>query len=311
MDCDISFIGSDEDSFLTVEVATSPIGGYRGPTGTVTITPVTSKRLSQWSDSELEKLAKEIQTTMKVFEQANISNFLVFGEDTREGFKLSLIPYPTCGLDEKMQVPVHLLFGSPSLSEQQMKEISTCHKQARKQLLDSPNPPKQEPNRENDPFFRDEVIKRQWIKTYEEPSSKIDLLYDYKPLTHDHLLIVPSKEEGHCDGSQVSLEKRVHMLKVARRVTEVLEKQGNEKILFIERNGKLASVPHKHAHVIGIKKIPKTICEKISFVFSSIRFRQLNDKALEKQITKWQKELDPKKVDSSMLLAMLLMGLAR
>jgi hypothetical protein len=108
---------------LEVKVDLSPMGGYRGKVGTLTINHMQHKQLTEWSHQDLQDLARLTQTILHIQEQAGVHNTLIFARQDQRQFKLSLVPYPKCNWIEKIQGFIHVIFGSPTLKEKQAQEI--------------------------------------------------------------------------------------------------------------------------------------------------------------------------------------------
>jgi hypothetical protein len=207
---------------LQVKVDLNPIGGYRGKVGTLTISRKDHEIFTRWEDQDLQSLANITQTILKIQENANVHNTLIFAREDRDGnFKLSFVPYPKCNWIEKIQGLVHVIFGGPSLKRKQVEEITNFYQAAfnsfdNQSIIESKGEHRQG---QPDAFCRSEVIEKQRVKQLSfGDNNTYDVLYDNRPrgvtAKDPHLLIVPQSDNGHCDGSQVSKEKRFHMLKI-------------------------------------------------------------------------------------------------
>jgi diadenosine tetraphosphate (Ap4A) HIT family hydrolase len=251
---------------LIIEVDPQPIGGYRGPVGTLSITHEQKKSFTDWTAEDLHNLAYLTNALLYHFEKRNVVNTLVYArQDGAGNFKLSLVPYPKCNWIEKIQGMIHVIFGSPALNPTQIAEVT----QTFKSFGSYDRPPEQTlAAPQQDAFCREEVIKKQKIVSLED----YYILHDNRPrgATKDdpHLLIVPSAVNGHVDGSGVPLEQRENMFKIAQKTMQVLLDQKKfSTFLFLERCGtQLRGVPHQHMHVIGIQQFPATLLEKVKVI---------------------------------------------
>jgi diadenosine tetraphosphate (Ap4A) HIT family hydrolase len=251
----------------------SPIGGYK-EIGTVQISNHT--RFSKLEESDIDYLNEQITEKCLFLESYGIHNILIYGEDTENGFNLSIIPYPTCSWIEKITGLYHAIFGAPELSSDELDSIKKNRSKDVNKTGERPPMMKG-----FDPFSNPEILARQRIYTAEE----IEILTDNRPkgAVHEdeHLLIVPQDDRAYVDGSALD---RKAMLLEAQKVAEFLE-ENCEKLLIIERIGNnLASVPHKHMHVTQIRHVPATWVEKVCAFFRQILPAALSGEALENRV---------------------------
>jgi len=253
---------------LNVTVDLKPLGGYRGPVGTVTVSHQIDPLFIDWDEKTLIDLAKLQRKILRIQEEAQISNTLIFGRQERS-FYLSFIPYPKCHWIEKIQGLIHGIFGSPTLTEQEATTIAKFYQSKfQKEEEEIPFSDGKRRSGRSDAFCRLAVIEAQKIAEIEFDRERYYLLHDKQPkgasINDPHLLILPAGDSGHCDGSQVSQDRRLHMLKIAQQVMRFLRATGYPTLLFLERNGeKLQSVQHKHINILGIQKFPKDFVDKV------------------------------------------------
>lgn len=262
---------------LEVVVDLNPIGGYRGKVGSLAIHHVEHKVFTDWDEEDLLNLAKLERMVLFVQEQANVRNSLIFGrQDGEKEFNLKLVPYPKCNWIEKIQGLLHVIFGTPSLSEKQAEEIALFYQDQLDEEAEIPFTLDAQRDGKPDAFCRDDVINDQRIKDISFESNRYHLLHDKWPkgasADDPHFLIVAEGDSGHCDGSKVDEEKRFEMLKIAQKAMQILlQEQKYSTFLFLERNGEhLQGVQHKHDHVIGIQHFPATFLEKMKALLRQI-----------------------------------------
>lgn len=262
---------------LEVKVELNPIGGYRGKVGSVTIHHVDKKGFNDWNDDDLQALANLERKILLIQEQAQISNTLIIGrQEGLEDFKLSFVAYPKCNWIEKIQGFLHVIFGTSILKESEVEEIAQYYRSRFAEEFEFDEDVMEKGEGKPDAFCRPAVIEAQNIHEFSIDDETYNLLHDKWPkgaaAQDPHFLIVPKDESGHCDGSHVSQEKRFHMLKIARKLMQILLQENKfSTFLFIERNGKeLQGVQHKHAHVIGIEHFPTSFLDKIKTLFRQV-----------------------------------------
>lgn len=278
---------------LEVNVDDTPIGGYRGSIGTLTIHHVDRKVYTDWEQEDLQDLAELIQTILKIQESHAIHNTLIMArQEERQEFKLSLVPYPKCNISEKIQGFWHFVFGVSQLPNDQLQEIQTFYNKEFKRNWDQDHLPESGVQLA-DAFCTDQIIKDQRIVHKDLSDRHYDILQDNRPRIVQegdaHILIVPTGESGHQEGSQVSVEQRVDMLMLIQKTMNNFLRQDFKTLLFLERNGpQLRSLPHKHAHVHGIQTFPQSFWEKIRFALSQIFVKKLSSNELEKRIEMYQ-----------------------
>lgn len=268
---------------LEVKVDLNPIGGYRGKVGTLTIHHIDHKVFTDWSEDDLQNLAKLERMILHIGEQAQVSNYLIFGrQEADKEFKLSLVAYPRCNWIEKIQGFIHVIFGAPSLKEKEAEEIAAFYRDQFQEDSDIPSFEGEHREGKADAFCRSSVIEGQKIADLSLDDQNYYLLHDKWPKgrsTQDpHFLIVPEGDSGHCDGSKFSEEKRMHMLKIAQKTMQILLQEGYSTLLFLERNGeKLQGVQHKHCHTIGIQSFPQTFFQKVKAMVHQLYTPALSD----------------------------------
>jgi len=279
---------------LEVKVDLNPIGGYRGKVGTLIISHVKHKVFTQWKEDDLKALAQLEQKILFIQEKAQIENALIFGrQDGDDNFKLSIVPYPKCDWIEKIQGFIHVIFGCPSLNENEVKAIADFYIEQFAEEGDISESAGEKREGKPDAFCRDAVIEEQRIAELSFDDETYYLLHDKWPkgrtVLDPHLLIIPTGDSGHCDGSQVSQDKRFHMLQTAQKVMRILlDEEHFSTLLFREFNGeKLQSVLHKHFHVIGVEHFPDTFLEKILAMMRQLYATALPD--LKGRIEHYQK----------------------
>lgn len=251
---------------LLVEVDKDPIGGYRGKAGALKIEHIEHKFLTKWNADDLNRLAEVIQKILGIYNQANIQNVLIFAKQEEHQFKFCLIPYPKCNWIEKIEGLVHVIFGGKALSLKQKSEIASFYQC--KFLSETPSKDVPCARSGRDVFCNPSLIQRQLIANISMENKTYHLLYHNRPkgrTSEDpHLLVIPKGEEGHCHKANQLTKQRFHMLLIIQKALDVLLKEGNKTVLYLERNGgKLQGVLHKHAHAIGIRSFPQTFFEKI------------------------------------------------
>ncbi len=280
---------------LEVKVEETPIGGYRGQVGTLTIGHVKHKVYTEWEQEDLKILAQLIQKILNIHEASGIFNTLIFARQDNQEFKLSLVPYPACNIKEKIQGLLHVIFGAYPLLDEQVTEISDFYRKAFTQSRD-PGNSSQTSSSFNDVFCKPQIIQEQRIKHITFESRHYDILQDRSPRIVQegdaHFLIVPEGSNGHQEGSQVSIEQRTDLLVLIQKAMNNFVKQGFETLIFLERNGpQLRSVPHKHEHVHGVQEFPKTFLGKIKFLWNQIIVKKLTPDELSERIATYQNYL--------------------
>lgn len=262
---------------LEVKVDLNPIGGYRSRVGTLAINHIEHKVFTDWSEDDLRSLSTLTQMILHIQEEAQVTNTLILGrQDGEEEFKLSFVTYPKCNWIEKIQGLLHVIFGSPSLKEQEAQNIADFYKHKFDEefelLLDRPEARQDNP----DAFCRETVIDTQKIQDILFEEDHYYILHDKWPkgasAEDPHFLIIPEGESGHYEGSKFAAEKRFQMLKIAQKAMQILlQEQKYATFLFLERNGKdLQGVKHQHDHVIGIQHFPDTFLGKIRALLRQI-----------------------------------------
>lgn len=279
---------------LEVKVDCHPIGGFRGKAGTLTIDHSQHKVFTEWSEDDLQTLAQLTQTILKIRENEGVKNTLIFGRQENDAFKLSFVPYPKCNWIEKINGLLHVIFGSPSLKKEQADEIAQFYQSEFKRDWQSDSPQTKVEQTKKDPFCNDEVIKKQRIVDLTFEGKNYHLLHDLCPKgsasTDPHLLVVPEKEEGHYDGSQVPVQQRFHLLKVIQQAMSIFQQEGFSTLLYEERIGsKLQGVQHIHSHAKGIAHFPQSFLEKIRTLAGLLWPSTLSSGELEKKIEHYQK----------------------
>lgn len=263
---------------LKVIVDLHPIGGYRGKIGALSIHHTDDKVFTDWSDDNLQTLAKLVCMILYIQNQNHVSNTLIFGQqDNNAKFKFSLISYPKCNLIEKIQGLIHVIFGSPVLKTSEAQQIAEFYREKFNDNTFDDIPELEGELREGKPdaFCRSNVIEEQRITDLSLDNQSYHILHDKWPkgasATDPHLLIVPEGDSGHCDGMQVSQDKRFNMLKIAQKAMQIFLTEKFSTLLFLERNGKkLQGVQHKHCHVIGIKDFPNNFLDKLLVLIRQI-----------------------------------------
>ncbi len=153
-----------------------------------------------------------------------------------------------------------------------------------------------------DAFCQKEVIERQKVASAREYGHDYHVLHDATPKgiykRDPHFLIVPAGNEGHCDGVNFPVPKSFGMLTIAQKVMRMLEKnQYHLHNVLLERTGKLASVKHKHVHVIARHLIPEwpttSKIQKVSNFFETFKnfLRQLLPSSLSTEELKYRIKL--------------------
>lgn len=281
---------------LQVQVDILPIGGFRGKVGSLIIQHVDYAVFTDWSDDDLKDLAELIQRILKIQEDAQVTNCLIFAKQQAHDFKLSLVPYPKCDWMEKVMGAIHVIFGSPQLDQKQMDEIRDFYQGSLSQKLELPAelPPEQ---KQTDAFCKPEIIHKQQIAhltfEVEKETFAYDLLHDNRPkgpsINDPHLLIVPEGISGHKDGSSVKIEQRFHMLQTVRKAMKIFLQESYSTLLFLERNGsQLQGVQHKHSHAMGISEFPQSFFQKICALLRLVWSSALSQDELAKKITHYQ-----------------------
>ncbi|CCB85592.1 putative uncharacterized protein [Parachlamydia acanthamoebae UV-7] len=274
---------------LKIAIESKPIGGYRGKVGTLTVSHANYLVFTEWSKEDLTNLAAITQKILQIHEKEHISNSLIFGRQRA----ITFVPYPRCNWYEKVQGAYHAIFGSSILKQNQIDQISQFYRTAFKNMdfesdiesLPTLEKPLKKPA---DPFCKDVVLSKQRIATVSKEGENYEILHDNRPkgrLKKDpHILIIPSAESGHVDGSKVPLKRRIHMLELVQKTMQIFEKEKFKDCLYLERNGKkLQSVPHKHSHIIGIQ-FPKNRWERIRAFLRLLLPSALSKPELKKRI---------------------------
>lgn len=280
-----------KDHNLIVRVDPQPIGGYRGQVGALVIEHQDQAKFTDWTASDLDSLAILNNRILSIREKANIDNNLFFAKQDSNGFKLSLIPYPTCSWIEKIQGLIHTIFGAPKLSKNQVETIHQFYsdKFSNKEAIEE----EKKISNPQDVFCNPSIISKQIITNVPcNNGLSFDFLHDNRPkgasLADPHFLMVPQGKMGHTDGSSVPRYLRFKALEVMKEAAVHLCKEFST-ILFIERNGaKLQGVHHKNFHLIGIKEFPNTFFSKVLALFRQLFPPRLSDGQLQAQIKKYQ-----------------------
>jgi hypothetical protein len=282
---------------LEVKVDLNPIGGFRGKIGTLTIGHVKHLVFTEWSERDLQNLAKLTQLILKIQEEAHVNNTLIFARQDlfNENFKLSLIPYPKCNWIEKIQGLVHVIFGTSSLNEKQVEEIAQFYQGQFSQKFEIIESKGEERKGAPDPFCKKTVVEKQKIVDLTIDNQRFYLLHDHRPKGAEkndpHFLIVPQGDQGHCDGSKVPISLRLSMLKCVQAAMRIYK---NEKLyktlLYLERNGEqLQGVNHKHSHVQAIREFPESLYAKFRVIMRQFFSPTLSQHNLESRIRHYQR----------------------
>lgn len=265
---------------LTLYVEKSPIGGFRGQVGTLRIEHKEKSVFTEWETKDLADLALINEKVLFIHEKSHVSNTLIFGKQQQEAFSIQLVPYPKCNIFEKVQGAYHVVFGSPTLKDDQIEQIKKFYsseqfERSKDDVVDEGEPSEKEPLKGikvSDPFCRQNVLDGQRIAQVIYDDRKYDILHDNRPKgavkSDPHILIIPEGDTGHVDGSSVPQEQRLDMLKEVQKAMKIFAEKGCKTLLYIERNGaKLQGVHHKHSHATGIKQFPETFYEKcVAFI---------------------------------------------
>lgn len=282
---------------LEVKVDLHPIGGYRGKAGILTIDHVQHKVFTDWNAEDLETLAQLTQLILKIHEEAQVHNTLIFARqdqgNDKEQFKLSLIPYPKCHWIEKIQGFIHIIFGSPSLTKVQAQEIAEFYQTKFLQKRMIPEADGEHREGKPDPFCRPEVIENQKIIDLKFGKQHYHLLHDNRPrgnhIQDPHFLVIPAGDQGHCDGSQVLSTNRLNMLKIVQKSMQIFRDEGYSTSLYLERNGsQLQGIQHKSNHILGIREFPKSFFAKFKALILQIYIPVLSQQDLKERIQHYQ-----------------------
>jgi hypothetical protein len=277
-----------------LKVDATPIGGYRGKIGALSICHIDKKVMTDWSQDELQDVAELMQTILKIQENNNVRNTLIFARQDKEGeFKLSLVPYPKCNWYEKIQGLIHVIFGCPTFKEHHVKVIAQFYETQFAQKVDIPDVKSKPLDGKPDAFCKPNVIERQKITDLKGVVDSYHLLYDNRPkgATKDdpHFLMVPKGDIGHFDGSEVSKCNRFEMLVTVQKAMKIFLEEGFSTLLYLERNGsQLQGVKHKHSHVQGIKEFPKSFFAKLKVLIRQIFPSALPEQDLKNRIQHYQ-----------------------
>jgi diadenosine tetraphosphate (Ap4A) HIT family hydrolase len=277
-----------------VKVDVNPIGGYRGKIGALSICHIDKKVMTDWNLNDLQDVAKLMQTILKIQENNNVHNTLIFArQDKNCEFKLSLVPYPKCNWFEKIQGLIHVIFGCPTLKEHHLKVISQFYETQFAQKVEIPYVKSKPLDGKPDAFCKPNVIESQKIADLTSSVDSYYLLYDKRPKgaskDDPHFLMVPKGEGGHCDGSEVPEDKRFDMLLTVQKAMNIFLEEGFSTLLYLERNGsQLQGVKHKHSHVQGIKEFPKSFFAKLMVLIRQIFPSALSEQDLKNRIQHYQ-----------------------
>lgn len=266
---------------LVVKVDVTPIGGFRDKAGAVTISHREGKVFTEWTDQDLDSLARVTQKILKIQEQAHVHNTLIFGkQDGTKEFKLSFIPYP-------------IIFGSPTIQQKQIDSIAEFYREEFKKEYSIDE--SLQDVKSTDPFCNQEVIERQEIDevTTEDNLFTCRVLHDNTPKgvskQDPHLLIVPKGGLGHVDGSKVRLPIRLQMVQLVRDSFKIFIKEKFNHFFYLERIGPhLQGVHHKHSHAVGIKHFPDTFFAKIMLLIRLAWPSQLSSQELKEKVKHYQ-----------------------
>jgi len=295
---------------LNLVVSRTPLGGYRGEIGTLSVNYHSGLPFTSWDKEDLKNLAQLTQKVLRIHENHQIHNTLIYGKQNSNGFTVEFVPYPKCDWKEKIQGAFHAVFGGASLSDNELDAITAFYQSQNdfseaeeteseegedfselKPLVDKP-----------DPFCRPEVINRQQVESRETLRGNYDILCDNCPKgasqSDPHILIVPEGATGHIDGSEVSIEMRTEMLQMVQQAMQVFLEEGYTTLLYLERNGeKLQGVKHKHSHAIGIEKFPETFCAKLMSFFRLAWPAKLSETDLKDRVQHYKLKLEASKED--------------
>lgn len=276
---------------LEVKVDDTPIGGYRGQVGTLTINHDEHKIYTEWEQKDLKTLAELIQKILTIQEASGIFNTLIFAKQENQEFKLSIVPYPACNLQEKIQGLLHVIFGTYPLFDNQIQEIQDFYEGKFKQ--ENQEYSSQTNSSSSDVFCKQQVIQEQRIKHISFEDRHYDILQDRSPRVVQegdaHFLIVPQGSSGHQDGSQVSIQQRTDLLILIQQTMNNFVEKQFKTLIFLERNGpQLRSVPHKHEHLHGVQEFPKTFWGKVKLLWNQIMVTKLTSDELSERIATYQ-----------------------
>lgn len=279
-------------------ISDKPLGGYESEVGTITIEG-TTRKFQELTCDDCVDLAIITNTVLKIFEENNIQNSLIFGRHTlkNEGHPIfSIVPYKSCGLWRKIQVGLQVIFGYPQLKENQMIETLNFYRgQSSTEKLSLENRIQEQKEQfekglystsqytsispKADVFCNADILNKQRVTSYSlDDYSVLEILVDNLPKVPDpihdiHLLSLFSGYKGHVDGSFVPIVQRARLFFLnASIANRILSKNHDEdtnqskfkEMILLERNGKkLRGVDHQHFHLEFIQKFPKTLIEKI------------------------------------------------
>lgn len=294
---------------LEVCVDLSPVGGYRGPAGTLTIGHQQGFVFTQWNSQNLQNLALIINKILKIREKAGIQNNLIFAQQQENHFKFSVVPYPICGLLEKIRGLLDVIFGTSVLRASQVQEIASYNRKQFKQLEEEEGVEYTDTESltrdplKPDAFCRAKVIDTQRFASVRVGDQEYDLLQDNRPkgakASDAHVLIIPPNERGHCDGSHVPTAMRYHLLIIAQVAMRIFQGTGKyTTYLLLERNGPLLqNVKHKHVHAKGLEEFPTSVWGKLRALFRQVYVPSLSIPELRARITSlapyfWQYNVD-------------------
>ncbi len=208
-----------------------------------------------WTRQENIEAYQLMQKIIGLWEKQGIANYLILGREnqsTFEGFAWEMVPFSTHSFAlehywKQIEVIARIFLGygvTMSAAERLQQHSDFQHYAA---LLSAPLADKDEHSLpSNDAFCLPKVINAQAL--IDAPEKSVRVLYDYKPLTKYHFLIVTKAHQERF--SDVTQESYVQASEYAQQLIKKFGK-AEETVYLHHKTGKEAgqTVPHWHMHV--------------------------------------------------------------
>lgn len=252
------------------------------------------RRFVDWTREEGAEAYELMQKIVKLWEKGGITNYMVLGEENPEKpFSWEMVPYPTEGIRfwKQFKVVWRLFVDSATQSDEKRNRQRDEFKKVISFLggPDGVSPPDVHPLRSDDAFCKDSVIVAQ--KVVDEEDKSVRVLYDYRPLSKHHFLIVTKEHREKF--SDLPLKG---FLEASEYAQTLLKKYGKPELpaYLYFKTGKEAgqTVPHWHMHVIqtdeegALAKFGKVLLNM------TIGYSPLSKNELEARVKTFRQELN-------------------
>lgn len=210
------------------------------------------RSFTDWTYAENAEAYEILQHVAAQWAKKGINDYIVMGKvDGDNSFGWEIVPY-TKGQKflKQMAVAFRVFFGGKIASEAIRKSVMDDYKNANEIFtasLESPLEPKAPVQKSNDAFCTPKIVDSQ--KIIDDPEKDVRVLYDYKPLTKHHFLVV--SKEHYESYSEMPFKAYMQGVKYAKMLFEKYGKKDSTAYLY-HKTGKLAgqTVPHWHMHVV-------------------------------------------------------------